>query len=127
MQHIPTTPPDMTAALIPIIQGGLPNGATAGRVYDGSGRFVMVRADLQGPATPITRYCRVGLTVWAVDQGRARPDIAFDLSMQAAATITPVNPLIVDADWQSGPSITHDPTSGLEVQYTTLLLEVVTA
>lgn len=124
----------MTAAIIPIIRGAVPTGVSVGRrvpadiADDPAGRrFVQVRADVQNHATPLSRYCRVGLTVWCLDStGRARVDEAFDLSNVAVrALLESRDPAIIHAEWASGPTDTLDTTGKVEVAYSTVLLEVV--
>src|SRR5690554_1682926 len=125
MSHIVTTPPDMTAVLIPVVKAALSAPATAGRTYAGQARFVQVRADMQNPATPITRYCRVGLTAWYDGgNGKTRVDLAKGLATRAAEAILAANIAeIVTGEWQSGPVETTDSISAKEVAYITLLLE----
>jgi len=123
---IPTTPPDMTAVIINIVKAGLPPSAKAGRTRGSEPQFVQVRADLQGPAAPISRYCRIGLSTWWLDSsGHARIDEAFDLSALAARLILESrDPRIIHGEWQSGPFPTVDAISQQEIAYSTLLLEV---
>ena len=124
---IPTTPPDVTAGLLPIINAALPTGARAGATRRaGDDIFVLVRADLQNPATPITRYCRVGLTAFYEDtDGNQRIDLAHNLCATAGrALLDSRDRLIVAAEWQSGPIETTDSITGEPVAYATVLLEV---
>lgn len=123
---IPTTPPDVLVALIPIVKAAVGPSVRVGSKKDNSNVFVMLRTDLQNPATPLSRYCRVGVTVWWVDTaGNARLDEAFDLSNVACkAILESKHPMIIDAEWQSGPADTIDAAGKTPVQYSTLLLEV---
>lgn len=126
MPTIPTTPPDLLAILLPIVRAAVPAGVNVGRKKDDSNKFVLVRADLQNPVTPLSRYARVGVTVWWEDPpGRARIGEAFDLSNTVVRAILEAkHPAILDADWQSGPAETNDPISGVEIMYSSILLEV---
>lgn len=129
MSHrpIPTTPTDVTAAIVNIVKSALLTGESAGSKRTGNdARFVLVRADLQGRATPITRYCRVGLTAFYTDAaGNVREDLAFDLCARAGrALLDATNSVIVSAEWQSGPLDTTDPITEAPVAYATVLLEV---
>lgn len=124
---IPTTPPDVTAALLPIINAAVPTEARAGATRrDGDDIFILVRADLQNPATPITRYCRVGLTAFYKDaDGNQRIDLALDLCAVASrALIATRDRLVIAAEWQSGPIETTDAITQVPVAYSTVLLEV---
>ncbi len=124
---IPTRPPDMTSVLLSILNSAtLPGGATVSNRRTSTPRQVIVRADLQNHATPISRYCRVGLTVFYKDaNGNARTDLGFDVAATAAsAIIASRHPAIVSAEWQSGPLETIDEISQEPVSYITLLLEV---
>lgn len=125
--RIPTAPPDVLAALLPIVQSGLNSGEKAAHVLsEADKRAVVVRADLQGHATPISRYCRVGLTAFYQDSsGNWRLDEAFAMSNRAAAAILrSSSPLILAAEWQSGPFEVTDVIKDKPVAYSTLLLEV---
>lgn len=124
---IPTTPTDVVAGLAPIVDAVMPAGARAGaKRRDGDDIFVLVRADLQNPATPITRYCRIGLTAFYKDpSGNVRDDLAIDLCATAGrALLDSSDTLIVAAEWQSGPFETTDSITGETVAYATVLLEV---
>lgn len=126
--RIPVAAPDVTAALLPIIQAGLAPGEVARQTLrSGDSKAVLVRADLQNHSTPITRYCRVGLTGFYNDGGNHRLDQAFEMSNRAVkAILTSVSRLIVDAEWQSGPVEVTDPITDKPAAYSTLLLEVLT-
>lgn len=87
----------------------------------------IVRADMQNHATPISRYCRVGIQSWVVvATGRSDIGAAFDRGASFAAALTGAarTGFLLDAEVDSGPTRVTDPTSGLEYAYTTLLLEV---
>jgi len=126
---IPVTAPDVTAALLPIIQAGLLTGEKARQTLQkGDKKAVLVRADLQGQVTQLSRYCRVGLTAFYDDNGNHRLDKAFELSNRAAkAMLTSNSSLILSAEWQSGPVEVIDPITDKPAAYSTLLLEVHTA
>lgn len=126
MRTMPSKPPDMLAVLIPIVEAVVPQDVGVGPTKDDSLVFVQLRADLQNPATPLSRYCRVGITVWWQDQhGNTRLDKAFDLSNEVVeAIMRSHHPAILDADWQSGPADTIDTISKVPIQYSTILLEV---
>lgn len=126
MQRIPTSTPDMTEALLNIIRPALPSTAKAGRTRGNESQFVQVRPDVQGHATPISRYCRVGLSVWWLDaSGSAQFGEAFDLSNVAAlALLRSRHSTIIHGEWQSGPISMIDDISKKEIAYSTLLLEV---
>lgn len=124
----------MTAVLLPIIRAAVGDDVAVGRRVppDISGdpagrRFVQVRADMQNHVTALSRYCRVGITVWCLDaNGRARVDEAFDLSNVAVrALLASRDPAIIHAEWASGPTDTIDEIGQVEVAYSTVLLEVV--
>lgn len=121
--------PDVLSVLLPIVRAALPADVGAGRKYDGQSKFVQLRTDLQGMVTPISRYCRVGITAWWIDSaGRARVDEAFDLSnIVVNAILSSRDRHILDAEWQSGPAETVDTTGKVEVAYSTVLLEVTSA
>lgn len=123
---IPVAAPDVTAALLPIIQTGLLTGEVARQTLkSGDKKAVLVRADLQGLVTQISRYCRVGLTAFYDDNGNHRFDKAFEMSNRAAAAmLTSTSALILSAEWQSGPVEVTDPITDKPAAYSTLLLEV---
>lgn len=124
---IPTRPPDVTGVLLTILNATtLPGSPAVGNKRTNVARQVVVRADLQNQATPISRYCRVGLTVFYKDaNGNARTDLGFDVAATAAsAIIASRHPAIISAEWQSGPLETIDEISKEPVSYITLLLEV---
>lgn len=127
--RIPVAAPDVTAALLPIIRAVLSAGEVARQTLkSGDKKAVLVRADLQGHATPITRYCRVGLTAFYEDNDNHRLDKAMELSNRAAkAMLTSDSSLIISAEWQSGPVEVIDPITDKPAAYSTLLLEVLTA
>lgn len=129
MQRIPASSPDVTALILPIIRAGVDSGTKVrskrpelSPPYE----LVLVRADLQNHVTPISRYCRVGLTTWVVDSaGKADIGAEFDLSIAAGhALMASSNSLLLDVEWQSGPIETSDDISKLPIAYSTLLLEV---
>lgn len=123
MRLQPATP-DMLAVLIDIVKAGNPN-ANVGSVRTDEPVFVLLRADLQNPVTPITRYCRVGITVWYAQDGYPRIDESFDLNLAVSELILHSdNPHILSAEWQSGPATTKDPLTSEPITYSTLLLEV---
>lgn len=122
---IPTTPPDVLAVLLPIVHAAVPTGVGVGRKRTNDNKFVQLRADLQGHVTPISRYCRVGVTVWWLESGRARVDEAFQLSTTVVnALLTTDDRRVLSAEWQSGPADTVDTVSQVEVVYSTVLLEI---
>lgn len=126
-RRLPTTPTDVVATLAPIVDAAMPTGGRAAAKRRASDNiFVLVRADLQNPATPITRYCRVGLTAFYKDSnGNVRDDLAISLCATAGrALMDSRNKLIVAAEWQSGPIETTDSITGETVAYATVLLEV---
>lgn len=89
-------------------------------------RLFVVRADLQQKVTPISRYCRVGVSAWSV-RGDGTSDIgdAFDLAAAGNAWLeNNVTGVILSADVESGPSRVTDPVTRLEYLYSTVLLEV---
>src|SRR5690554_3901276 len=108
---IPTGSPDVLAAILPIVQAAMPSGVNARRTRTSAAREVTVRADLQGHATPISRYCRVGITAWHLDTaGNSRIDLALALANTAAkALLDSRAQAIISAEWQSGPLDTLDP------------------
>lgn len=120
-----TTPPDLLSVLLPIVREAVPEGVTVGPTKTDANKFVQLRIDLQNPVTPLSRYARVGITVWWVDEaGQARLDKAFDLSNVVARVIQTANvPEVLHAEWQSGPADTLD-KHDTPIQYTTMLLEV---
>lgn len=126
---IPGSAPDVTATLLPIIRAGLLTGEVARQTLkSGDKKAVLVRADLQGHVTQISRYCRVGLTAFYDDNGNHRLDKAMELSNRAAkALLTTDSSLILSAEWQSGPVEVIDPITDKPAAYSTLLLEVHTA
>lgn len=126
MNRIPTTSLDIDAVLLPIVRTALATGEAANITDVGDDRFVLLRTDLANDATPITRYCRVGLTARYIDSdGNVRIDLAKGLANRAAAAIlASKHQAIVWAEWQSGPVITTDSISKKDVAYVTLLLEV---
>lgn len=122
---IPTTSPDMEALLI----AGLSSVAETVNVKPEKTkpyRLLLVRADLQQKATPISRYCRVGVSAWSVRaDGSADLGDAFDLAAAGNAWLeNNVAGVILSADVQSGPSRVTDEVSKLEFLYSTVLLEV---
>lgn len=128
--RIITDSPDVEALLLPILDAGtsphewfVTKPATSGAYQHG-----IVRADLQGAVTSISRYCRVGLTGWAVD-GAGRVDFGAARALVAAGCRTleaaAGKGLILHAETQSGPIRTTDDISKQEIAYATLLLEVV--
>lgn len=129
-RRIPTTPVDVAAIIAPIVDSAMPAGARAGsKRRAGDDIFVLVRADLQNSATPISRYCRVGLTAFYKDSdGNQREDLAISLCATAGrALLDSRDTLIVAAEWQSGPIETVDAITGAPVAYATVLLEVLEA
>lgn len=127
MNRIPTTPIDATAVVIAAISPALATGERAGsKRLSSDARFVLVRADVQGRATPITRYCRVGLTAFYKDvAGNVREDLAWQLCAKAGRALLEANTsAIISAEWQSGPLDTIDAISNEPVAYATVLLEV---
>lgn len=89
-------------------------------------RLLVVRADLQQKATPISRYCRVGLQAWSVKaDGTSDIGDAFDLAAEAAAWLeSDPQGVILSADVESGPSRVNDDVTNLDYQYVTVLMEV---
>lgn len=127
-RRIPTSSPDIEVHLIPIL-----SAATSESWFNvkpnrtGAYTLGLVRADLQGRVTPISRYCRVGLQGWAVDaNGRADLGAAFDLVSLACTALEEISGqgIILDAETQSGPVRVTDDITRLEYSYATLLLEV---
>lgn len=89
-------------------------------------RFFVIRADLQQKVTPISRYCRVGISTWSVRRdGTSDIGDAFDLAASGNAWFeNNVAGLVLSADVESGPSRVTDPVTKLEYLYSTVLLEV---
>lgn len=127
---IVTESPDVEALLLPVMDAGtapyewfVKKPATTGAYRHG-----IVRADLQGHVTPISRYCRVGLTGWAVDAA-GRVDFGAARALVAAGCRTletaSGSGFILHAETQSGPIRTIDDVSKQEIAYATVLLEVV--
>ena len=89
-------------------------------------RLLQIRADLQQKVTPISRYCRVGISAWSVrEDGSTDFADGFDLAAAANAWLeNNVSGVILSADVESGPSRTEDPVTKIEFHYSTVLLEV---
>lgn len=89
-------------------------------------RMLVIRADLQQKVTPISRYCRVGVSAWSVRaDGTSDIGDAFDLASEANTWLeSNTSGVVLSADVESGPSRTTDPITKLEFLYSTVLLEV---
>lgn len=122
---IPTTAPDMEDLLI----AGLSSVEQTFNIKPERAkpyRMLVIRADLQQKVTPISRYCRVGISAWSVRaDGSSDLGDAFDLAAEANTWIeSNVAGVILSAEVESGPSRTTDPITKLEFLYSTVLLEV---
>lgn len=132
MRSIPTTSPDVEAWLIATF-GPTFGGAPVRNVkppQSGAHSVLVIRADLQGRITPISRYCRLGVQAWKVTSaGQADLKGAFDLGAAFGAALEAADRsgILLDAEVQSGPYRVADPVTGVEHAYLTLLLEVATA
>ena len=115
--------PDMLQVVLNLAREGTTK--PVGRVRSKEPIFVQLRADLQNPVTPVSRYCRVGVTVWYAVDGYPRVDEAIDLNREVCERLLQADdPHILYAEWQSGPAITQDPLTSEPISYSTLLLEV---
>lgn len=140
-QSIPSTAPDVEAWLIQTFAAAvspaivrnvkpplkLPSGATN---PDAAKDQVIIRADLQNRATPISRYCRVGVQGWKVRaDGTADLAGAFALAATFGQAVERAERagLLLEAEIDGGPYRVRDTTTGVEYAYLTLLLEVATA
>lgn len=122
---IPTKSPDMEALLI----AGLSSVEDTFNVKPERVkpyRIFVLRADLQQKVTPISRYCRVGVSAWSVRaDGSSDLGDAFDLAAAGNEWFeNNVAGVILSADVESGPSRVTDPVTKLEYLYSTVLLEV---
>lgn len=119
---IPTSSPDMEALLI----AGLSSVEATVNVRTNRRRELVVRADLQQKVTPISRYCRVGLSAWSLHpDGSSDLGDAFDLAAAGNAWLeNNTTGVVLSADVESGPSRVTDPVTKLEYLYSTVLLEV---
>jgi hypothetical protein len=122
---IPTTAPDMEALLI-VGLSSVEETVNLKPERVNPYRLLVIRADLQQKVTPISRYCRVGISAWSVRaDGSADIGDAFDLASEANTWLEAnVSGPILSADVESGPSRTTDPITKLEFSYSTVLLEV---
>lgn len=91
-------------------------------------RHLLVRGDLQQRVTPISRYARVGLTAWVVNEAGQADIPAARKFLQAACDALEAAPVdgrpLLSAETQSGPLRTTDPVTNLETAYAVVLLEV---
>ncbi|MCT1363311.1 hypothetical protein [Microbacterium sp. p3-SID131] len=119
---IPTSSPDIEALLI----AGLSSVEATVNVRTNRRRELVVRADLQQKVTPISRYCRVGLSAWSLrPDGSSDLGDAFDLAAAGNAWLeNNTTGVVLSADVESGPSRVTDPVTKLEYLYSTVLLEV---
>lgn len=127
---IPSASPDVKAWLISTLGPLLAPTPVVGKMPELTGSaqsFVLVRADLQNRATPISRYCRVGIQGWSIrSNGDADTGAAFDLAANAGSALErlPLAGILLDAEVQSGPYEVVDATYQRVYAYTTVLLEV---
>lgn len=128
-QTIPTTSPDVEAWLLALLNAAMDpvKAHIVKPSTTGAYKHLVVRADLQNKATPISRYCRVGVQAWCVDaSGRADRGAAFDMVASAGRVLetAPLRGFLLAAEVDSGPVRVKDPITKLEYAYVTLLLEV---
>lgn len=122
---IPTRAPDVESVLI----AGLRNVEQTFNVKPDKKapyRLLLVRADLQGKVTPISRYCRAVVQAWSV-RADGTPNLgdAFDLAAEAGAWLeNNATGVILSASVEAGPFRIADPVSRIEHQDVTALLEV---
>lgn len=129
MASIPTTSPDVEAWLIGLLNPRMTPVKAHNVKPAASGAYshLIVRADLQNRATPISRYCRVGIQAWVVGtNGRPNLGAAFDLAAKAGNVLetAPLTGILLNAEVTSGPSRVTDDISELEFAFVTALLEV---
>lgn len=138
-RSVPTTSPDVEKWLIqtfattvaPAIvrnqrpPAKLPSGAAN---PDFAKSLALIRADLQGHATPVSRYCRVAIQGRAAlrADGSADLEASFALAAKLADAIVaaPRAGGLVDAEHQSGPYRVLDPNLGIEYSVVNLLLQI---
>lgn len=122
---IPTRAPDVESHLIFGLRSVAPTfnvKPSATKPY----RHLIVRADLQGKVTPISRYCRVVIQAWSVRaDGTADLGDAFDLANDAAHWLeTHLDGFVLSASVEAGPFRVVDDVTRIEHQDVTALLEV---
>ncbi len=137
-QSIPTTSPDVeawlittfAAALAPALlrnrkpTASLPNGSPNPEAVQ---PLILIRADLQGHVTPISRYCRVSAQAWALhSDGSGDLKAAQDLAAAFGALVVaaPREGLLLEAGYESGPYRALDQATRVEYSVVNLLLEV---
>lgn len=128
-QSIPTSSPDVEAWLIATLGAEFAGAAVRNVKPKQSAPYslVLIRADLQNQATPISRYCRVSVQGWKV-----RADGTADLAgaralcagYAAALEAAPRAGILLDAEVNAGPYRVADAESGIEYQFASVLLEI---
>lgn len=127
-RRIPTKGPDVTGLLIDQLAAAFPT-VTVRAVkpeLGASSKTVVVRADLQQQVNAISRWCRVGVSVWATtSSGGFDRDAAFDLAADIGAWLetNPTGP-VVDTEVDSGPLDMVDDSTDQPVVYLTALAQI---
>lgn len=126
MKIIPTTTPDVEAHLITALAGDV-DVANVKPERSAPYKVLVLRADLQQKATPISRYCRVGVQGWVVrPDGTADIGDAFDITADLGRRLEELSGdgIVLSAEVESGPVRVADDLTRIEYQYLTALLEV---
>lgn len=128
---IPTSSPDVEALLLSSIgTARVFNTATVGNIKPAQKapyRCIVIRAVLQNRATPISRYCRLTVSAWAVrSDGTSDIKGSRDLAADYAAAVERLSGvgIILSAVIESGPYRVDDTTGGPLYAVANLLLEV---
>ena len=125
---IPTSSPDVEQ-LLQAALGQEFNGAPV-RIVKSSQvapyHCIVIRADLQNKATPISRYCRLAVSAWVVrSDGTADLKASRDLAGAYASAVERLSGgIVLSAEIESGPYRVEDPTGGPLYAVANLLLEV---
>lgn len=125
---LPLVPPDVEAALIAALDTALDADVSnlKPRASTTAYRHLVVRADPQNLATPLTQYVRLGLSAY-VTTATGTEDLAAAVALATAATrhvLRSRAQLLVHSEPQSGPARVFDSVLEIEFAYSTLLLEV---
>ncbi|MFA7265204.1 MAG: hypothetical protein WC054_02730 [Candidatus Nanopelagicales bacterium] len=129
MTAIPVQWDRVEAILLPLLRAEFPDFTIRNVKPKQPAPFgcVVIRADLQQHSTPLTRYCRIGVSSFAVRES-GEPDIAaaHDNAADVAAFITTlpgqaVKPFLV-AEIESGPTRMADDAG--EYAYVNVLTQI---
>jgi hypothetical protein len=128
-QPVPAASPDLEAVLLAALTPVLAPTAVANVRPDGPAPYahVVLFADLQGAATPISRYARVRVQGWSVRaDGTADIAAARGLCVGALEAVQALSGtgVVLSAEIDAGPYRVTDSVVGVEYSYGVLLLEV---